>query len=217
MEQSGRTLSMLGSDRWKGGETHNGTLMKIHDNSFTVGYSHLMHADDIPVKFGFGAWYDKSLKNNEINTVKQAGDGVFAGILIRQVHIATGYPAKNNQIDDHNKGLLAKDGYIIYKTGFDPVTGDEDQAFADVEPGMLLCINEANGRPTFQEVAPADHEVVGIVVGLNPDDKSWTVRIATLALTLQGEPGVGVPAGGTTGQVLAKVSDDDYDTHWITA
>lgn len=31
----------------------------------------------------------------------------------------------------------------------------------------------------------------------------------------QGEPGVGVPAGGSTGQVLAKASNADYDTEWI--
>jgi len=31
----------------------------------------------------------------------------------------------------------------------------------------------------------------------------------------QGVPGVGVPAGGTTGQVLAKDSDTDYDTGWL--
>lgn len=31
----------------------------------------------------------------------------------------------------------------------------------------------------------------------------------------QGEPGVGVPSGGETGQVLAKLSDTDYDTTWI--
>lgn len=30
----------------------------------------------------------------------------------------------------------------------------------------------------------------------------------------QGEPGVGVPAGGTTGQVLAKTSATDYATAW---
>ena len=29
-----------------------------------------------------------------------------------------------------------------------------------------------------------------------------------------GDPGVGVPAGGTTGQVLTKLSDTDYDTDW---
>lgn len=31
----------------------------------------------------------------------------------------------------------------------------------------------------------------------------------------QGAPGQGVPTGGTTGQVLAKNSDNDYDTSWI--
>ncbi len=31
----------------------------------------------------------------------------------------------------------------------------------------------------------------------------------------EGSPGVGVPAGGTTGQVLAKVSNTDFDTDWV--
>jgi hypothetical protein len=31
----------------------------------------------------------------------------------------------------------------------------------------------------------------------------------------QGPAGVGVPAGGTTGQVLAKASGTDYDTEWV--
>jgi hypothetical protein len=31
-----------------------------------------------------------------------------------------------------------------------------------------------------------------------------------------GAPGVGVPTGGTTGQVLSKVSGTDYDTEWTT-
>lgn len=32
----------------------------------------------------------------------------------------------------------------------------------------------------------------------------------------QGSPGQGVPAGGTTGQVLSKTSNDDYSTAWVT-
>lgn len=31
----------------------------------------------------------------------------------------------------------------------------------------------------------------------------------------QGPAGISMPAGGTTGQILAKVSDDDYDVAWI--
>lgn len=32
----------------------------------------------------------------------------------------------------------------------------------------------------------------------------------------KGLPGQGVPSGGTTGQVLAKISNDNYDTHWTS-
>jgi hypothetical protein len=32
----------------------------------------------------------------------------------------------------------------------------------------------------------------------------------------KGITGVGVPPGGTTGQILAKASNADYDTEWIT-
>lgn len=34
---------------------------------------------------------------------------------------------------------------------------------------------------------------------------------------MDGEDGVGIPSGGTTGQVLAKASGTDYDTEWINA
>ena len=38
----------------------------------------------------------------------------------------------------------------------------------------------------------------------------------TILISAVGVPGVGVPAGGATGQVLVKLSDDDYDTGWVT-
>lgn len=37
----------------------------------------------------------------------------------------------------------------------------------------------------------------------------------TGATGAQGDPGVGVPTGGTTGQVLAKNSNTNYDTEWV--
>lgn len=30
-----------------------------------------------------------------------------------------------------------------------------------------------------------------------------------------GDPGVGVPTGGTAGQVLAKIDNTDFNTHWV--
>lgn len=32
----------------------------------------------------------------------------------------------------------------------------------------------------------------------------------------QGEPGQGLPAGGTTGQIPRKAATGDYDTEWFT-
>jgi len=41
---------------------------------------------------------------------------------------------------------------------------------------------------------------------------SWADLVALSDLT--GAPGIGVPEGGTTGQVLAKKTDTDHDTEW---
>ena len=40
-------------------------------------------------------------------------------------------------------------------------------------------------------------------------------NIAVFAQGLQGAAGIGVPVGGTTGQVLSKIDATDYHTHWV--
>lgn len=45
-------------------------------------------------------------------------------------------------------------------------------------------------------------------------DTNQYVNTGVRAKGTQGDPGEGVPAGGTTGQVLRKKSDDNYDTEW---
>lgn len=44
-----------------------------------------------------------------------------------------------------------------------------------------------------------------------------TPRTAAVTVNIPGPAGPGVPAGGTTGQILAKKSDSDFDTYWIIA
>lgn len=41
--------------------------------------------------------------------------------------------------------------------------------------------------------------------------------IALITSGFVGAPGAGVPSGGTTGQILKKKSNTDYDTEWSTA
>lgn len=47
--------------------------------------------------------------------------------------------------------------------------------------------------------------------GINPT----TFTVTNGANGQNGDPGVGVPTGGTAGQVLAKASGTDYDTNWV--
>lgn len=42
-----------------------------------------------------------------------------------------------------------------------------------------------------------------------------TITASMSNASYQGAPGIGIPAGGTTGQVLTKASDTDYDTEWV--
>lgn len=60
----------------------------------------------------------------------------------------------------------------------------------------------------------------GTVIAAGPVDwrSAWESgdRVQTVSFTTAGgPPGVGVPAGGTTGQVLAKTSNTDYATGWV--
>lgn len=58
-------------------------------------------------------------------------------------------------------------------------------------------------------------------IKLNKKDGSVTLKKVQKNIVLRqtgrrGEPGKGVPTGGTTGQVLSKNSDDNYDTEWVS-
>lgn len=66
----------------------------------------------------------------------------------------------------------------------------------------------ADGYSPFAYVSKS-----GKVVTISITDKQGTTT-ATVSDGKDGAPGVGVPAGGTAGQVLKKVSGTDYDTEW---
>jgi hypothetical protein len=62
---------------------------------------------------------------------------------------------------------------------------------------------------TVTTVGGAEVTVDNTVVSIAVTPTDVTVEVA------EGQPGIGVPAGGTTGQVLAKASNTDYDTTWV--
>lgn len=55
----------------------------------------------------------------------------------------------------------------------------------------------------------------GIEVWDGPSEDLPIEQLNAIIATLKGDPGPGVVPGGSTGQVLAKRSDEDYDTQWL--
>ena len=190
MTQNGKTLSMHNGAIWKGTYTNNGMLLKIHENAYTIGYSALLSPDGKSagkVKFGDGVFYDAHQKNNKAYagapTVPK-----FAGIVVREPGIASGYPAINDEVADFQKGLLAKEGYIEYKEAYVVTTashsalGTKKNVFDNVDLGYVLMVSASNGSVYFAQTASdkvaTSDVLVGKIVAMNPDDKTVTVFVS---------------------------------------
>ena len=194
MNQNGKTLSMRNGAIWKGTYTNNGMLLKLHENSYTIGYSALLSPNGASagkVKFGDGVFYDAHQKNNKVYAGAPTVDSAvpkFAGIVVREAGIASGYPAINDEVADFQKGLLAKEGYIEYKEAYVVTTashsalGDKKSVFDNVDLGYVLMVSASNGAVYFAQTSSAkvsaSDVLVGKIVSMNPDDKTVTVYIS---------------------------------------
>lgn len=194
MTQNGKTLSMHNGAIWKGTYTNNGMLLKLHENSYTIGYSALLSPDGASagkVKFGDGVFYDAHQKNNKVYagapTVTSAVP-MFAGIVVREPAIASGYPAINDEVADFQKGLLAKEGFVEYKEAY--VVGSSPSArpaskvnvFDNATLGYQMIVSTTDGAvyfaPTASDKIANTDVVVGKIIEVNPDDKSVTVYVS---------------------------------------
>ena len=194
MTQNGKTLSMHNGAIWKGTYTNNGMLLKLHENSYTIGYSALLSPDGASagkVKFGDGVFYDVHQKNNKVYagapTVSEAVPK-FAGIVVREPGIASGYPSINDEVADFQKGLIAKEGYIEYKEAYVVTTtshtelGTKKSVFDNVDLSYVLMASASNGSIYFAQTSSdkvsSSDVLVGKIVSMNPDDKTVTVYIS---------------------------------------
>lgn len=68
------------------------------------------------------------------------------------------------------------------------------------------------GEPGFSPVVTVSPITGGHQISITDAEDTETFDVMDGA---DGQDGVGVPTGGTTGQVLAKASGTDYDTEWV--
>ena len=194
MLQNGKSLSMHNEAIWKGTFDDNGMLLKIHENAYTIGYSALLSPNGTSagkVYFGDGVFYDAHQKNNKVYvgapTVANAVPK-FAGIVVREPAIASGYPAINNEVADFQKGMLCKEGYIEYKKAYVVTTashsalGDKKSVFDNVDLGYVMMVSASNGAVYFAQTASdkvnGSDVLVGKIASMNPDDKTVTVYVS---------------------------------------
>ena len=194
MEQNGKNLSMHNEAIWKGTYDDNGILLKIHENSYTIGYSALFSPNESSagkVNFGDGVFYDAHQKNNKVYagapTVASAVP-IFAGIVVREPAIASGYPAINNQVASFQKGLICKQGFVEYKKAYVVTTashsalGDKKSVFDNVDLNYVMMVSASNGAVYFAQTASdkvSNSDVlVGKIASMNPDDKTVTVYVS---------------------------------------
>ena len=194
MTQNGKALSMHNEAIWKGTYDDNGMLLKLHENSYTIGYSALLSPNGASagkVKFGDGVFYDAHQKNNKVYagapTVTSAVPK-FAGIVVREPAIASGYPAINNEVADFQKGMICKEGFIEYKKAYVVTTashsalGNKKSVFDNVDLGYVLMISASDGSAYFAQTSSdkvsSSDVYVGKIVSMNPDDKTVTVFVS---------------------------------------
>jgi hypothetical protein len=108
--------------------------------------------------------------------------------------------------------VLVKTGGADGAAGWDNLTGKSayQEAVANGYQGnaasWLASLVGAAGKSAYQ---------VAVDNGFQGNAAAWLASLHGADSTVPGPPGLGVPAGGETGQVLAKTSDADNATAWI--
>ena len=129
-------------------------------------------------------------------------------------------PAGTDGISPTAKVTQTETGARISITDKDGTTTADITNGTDGTPGTPGATGPA-GADGFSPTANVTQTVTGARISITDKDRTTTADItngtngAPGATGPQGPAGVGVPTGGTTGQVLAKKSNTDYDTEWV--
>lgn len=94
---------------------------------------------------------------------------------------------------------------------------DNANITANVTDGVSLSSNIADGVTVTTNVTEGVAVTANVVTGAKGDTGETGPTGATGPAGADGADGEGVPIGGASGQVLAKVSATDFDTEWIAA
>lgn len=181
-----------------------------------------------------------TVAGNVVNVYTTQQMTAVAGQVMAELRIASGSTILGtiNFIINVEESALSDDT-IISDTEIPVIERDFEAALAEAEADALVSEGYAkgtqdgtpvgSGSPYYHDNAKYYKEeaalaasgvlekypkIVGDYWYIWDVETNQYVNTGVRAKGTQGDPGEGVPAGGTTGQVLRKKSDDNYDTEW---
>ena len=124
------------------------------------------------------------------------------GLTITEIVATTGdLPATANQFDTYLVGTA--EPYYAY------------MYYENTWVNIGAVGKGEQGDPGFSPVVTVSPITGGHQISITDAEDTETFNVMDGADGAPGQDGVGVPTGGTTGQVLAKASGTDYDTEWV--
>lgn len=186
MEQTDNISLSIGAGApiYKGNATVNGVLMKLGVNGNYITTAAAIKvpdgssvADSVP--FGCGVFYDAKKKNNTVflgAPTQDTPEVVFAGIVLRSAALQGTYPANGEAAKGYNRFNIAKDGYLIYRKVKNTSGSDVTFDSTEVKVGADFLIKAADGSPAVGTNTSGFYKV-GTIVQMNPDDKSFVVKL----------------------------------------
>lgn len=171
---------------YKASAFSNGVIMRLGVNGvYTTAVTNLLSPDGTAyadgITYGNGLFYNAAEKNcvgyAGAPTVASAVP-VFAGIVVRSPAVQSSYPANGEKAYEYNKFLIVKDGYVLYRSGFDTAGNAIKFSSALVKAGNYMYVKTADGSVAFGTAATVTKfTTVGRIAELHPDDESWVVKV----------------------------------------
>jgi hypothetical protein len=205
--------------------TTNVSLTNGEYHEITIAGSHLLTFQDWPSTGLYGK-IKVSIKSNGVNynfSFATGGGGTirFMGSLTNP--IATGTDPNASRIFEIWTINAGVDVYVVEMAtaGVSPTTINDllDVTVSGSASGQVLSFNgtswvngdinlSLNNLSNVSIVTPSSGQILKYIGG------QW-INSSDLTASVTGGAGAGVATGGTTGQILTKVSNTDFDTTWV--
>jgi hypothetical protein len=147
----------------------------------------------------------------QLHNAGGGGNGTTVRIWLRKNGVDVADSAGTTAVNTNNPYIVVAWNYV-----FEIVAGDYYELMWSTDNTNIVLLHNTTGSPAphipsiILTATQVTYTQVGPQGGIGPTGSTGAVGETGPT----GQPGVGLPTGGSAGQVLIKVSEDDYDFIW---